>query len=160
MNTHFERSIGHDEYLTPPEIIKALGEFDLDPCAPIDRPWPTAKNHFTTKDDGLSKSWTGRVWCNPPYGKQLEKWLGRCADHGNAIALTFARTETKCFFSSVWGRASAIMFMKGRIQFYSVQGVKVPGNPGSPSVLIAYNKDNAERLKKSGLSGFFVELPI
>lgn len=47
----------NDEWLTPPEILVALGEFDLDPCAPVVRPWPTAKHHFTVEDDGLNQSW-------------------------------------------------------------------------------------------------------
>lgn len=31
-----------DEWLTPPQLLKCLGPFDLDPCSPVDRPWPTA----------------------------------------------------------------------------------------------------------------------
>ena len=71
MNVTFEgnTSTGKDEWLTPPEIVKSLGEFDLDPCSPIERPWDTAKNHFTINDNGLIQNWFGRVWCNPPYGK-------------------------------------------------------------------------------------------
>jgi hypothetical protein len=41
-----QKNGGHDEWLTPPEIVKALGTFDLDPCAPAVRPWDTAKRHF------------------------------------------------------------------------------------------------------------------
>src|SRR5262245_18377776 len=78
------RDYAKDEWLTPPEIIKALGEFDLDRCAPL--------------DDGLKKPWIGRLRCNPPYGGFTPKWMRRMADHGNGIALTFARTETKTFF--------------------------------------------------------------
>lgn len=45
MNTSFERSANaSDEWYTPREIIEALGEFDLDPCAPMHPLWPTA-NH-------------------------------------------------------------------------------------------------------------------
>ena len=94
---YHNQSDGKDEWLTPPEIIKALGEFDLDPCAPVKRPWPTAEKHYTIQDNGLLKPWQGRVWCNPPYN-DAAKWLARCAEHGNAIALVFARTETKMFF--------------------------------------------------------------
>ena len=116
MNTKFERKHigkeGRDEWLTPPKIISALGEFDLDPCSPINRPWDTAKKHFTIDDDGLLMPWDGRVWCNPPYGKQAVDWLHKCALHNNCIALTFARTETKMFFSCVWERAQAILFIK------------------------------------------------
>ena len=67
IGSHQSAKMGKDEWLTPPELIRALGEFDLDPCAPINRPWPTAGGHFTREDDGLTKEWFGRVWLNPPY---------------------------------------------------------------------------------------------
>ncbi len=37
MNTNFEsdRQTGKDEWLTPPNILEALGVFDLDPCSQI-----------------------------------------------------------------------------------------------------------------------------
>ena len=50
----------HDEWLTPQNILSALGPFDLDPCAPINRPWDMAARHYTVADDGLSKPWAGR----------------------------------------------------------------------------------------------------
>lgn len=53
--TLYGRSSGKDEWLTPRPLIQALGEFDLDPCAPIKRPWDMAKNHFTVEDNGLEK---------------------------------------------------------------------------------------------------------
>lgn len=50
-------------WLTPAFIIKALGAFDLDPCAaPSPRPWPTAKYHIELPEDGLAESWYG-PWC-------------------------------------------------------------------------------------------------
>ena len=125
MNTSFERSAnGKSEWLTPPEIIKALGEFDLDPCAPVNRPWDTAKKHYTITDNGLRQTWEGRVWLNPPYGNETAEWMKRLALHGDGIALTFARTETRMFFESIWGKADAILFLKGRLRFYNVDGTK------------------------------------
>lgn len=52
----------NDEWLTPPELLRALGPFALDPCAPVVRPWDTAERHYTVEDDGLSIPWVGRVW--------------------------------------------------------------------------------------------------
>ncbi len=46
-----------DEWLTPPKIVEALGPFDLDPCSPVNRPWPTAGRHLTIEDDGLAQDW-------------------------------------------------------------------------------------------------------
>ena len=156
MNTTFERvkkeDGGTNEWLTPPHIIKALGEFDLDPCSPENRPWDTAKKHYTKSENGLLLPWEGRVWCNPPYGGEAKYWLKRCAEHGNCTAITFARTETKMFFDSVWDNAYALFFFKGRLKFHRVTGE--PGlSAGAPNVLIAYDQANAEALAKSGLAG-------
>ncbi len=57
MNTSLERSAkATDEWYTPIGIIQALGEFDLDPCAPVLPLWPTAKNMYNKNDDGLAKN--------------------------------------------------------------------------------------------------------
>jgi len=58
MNTSFERSANaSDEWYTPREIIEALGEFDLDPCAPMHPLWPTAKIMYNKQDNGLIQNW-------------------------------------------------------------------------------------------------------
>ena len=74
-----------DEWLTPPAIIAALGEFDLDPCSPVIRPWDTAKTHFDIHADGLKQPWFGRVWMNPPYGDETFIWMKKLADHGKTL---------------------------------------------------------------------------
>ena len=158
MNTSFERCENTKvEWLTPPELVKQLGEFDLDPCSPIDAPFYHATNHYTIIDDDLSKEWKGRVYLNPPYGRGMELWLEKLKQHGNGIALIFARTETKCFFEHIWHDADAILFVKGRIKFYHVSGVQ-GGTPGAPSVFIAYGKENAIALQNSGIEGRFLSL--
>lgn len=148
-----------DVWLTPPYIIKALGEFDLDPCSCLDRPWDTAKKHYTIEDDGLAQEWEGRVWMNPPYGPPMPKWLEKLANHpGGGIALTFARTETRVFHEYVWGVADAVFFFKGRLKFHRPDGVVSKKDPGSPSVLIAYGAENVAALEKCGLDGKIVYL--
>lgn len=149
---------GKEEWLTPPEIKNPLGEFDLDPCSPVNRPWPTAKYHYTIEDNGLLKPWFGRVWLNPPYGNKTAQWMARLADHGNGIALIFARTETRVFFPHVWERASGILFLKGRIKFLNVDGSKPKNGGGAPSCLIAYGANNFTALEQCGLAGRLVPL--
>ena len=148
----------NDEWLTPPEIIKVLGQFDLDPCSPIKRPWDTALNHYSVIDDGLSKKWFGRVWLNPPYGEETKKWLELMVQHGDGIALIFARTETKTFFKYVWPCADALLFLRGRLFFRYIDGSIAKNNSGAPSVLIAYGQRNSEILMGSGLAGKFIKL--
>lgn len=104
LSGHQSARMGSDVWLTPPEIIQALGPFDLDPCAaPEPRPWPTATRHISLPEDGLSVDWTGRVWCNPPFGRVAAAWLRKLSEHGNGIALIPARTETAMFYETVWG---------------------------------------------------------
>ena len=149
-----------DEWLTPPELIKALGCFDLDPCAPSpeSRPWDTANWHLSKEDDGLSYGWNGRVWCNPPYGKEAALWLAKLADHGNGVALIFARTETAMFVEQVWGKATALLFIYGRLHFHHVDGSRASHNSGAPSVLVAYGVNNANNLRECRIPGKYISL--
>lgn len=146
-------------WLTPPEILAALGPFDLDPCgAPEPRPWPTARDHITQPADGLLAEWWGRVWCNPPFGSQTEAWLRRMAQHGNGIALAFARTETRMFQDWVWPHASAVLFVAKRPHFHLPDGTRAKGNSGGPICLIAYGQKNAVALRESGIKGAIVSV--
>lgn len=153
IGSHQSARMRTDEWLTPPEIIKALGPFDLDPCSPVGRPWDTAAKHYTVEDDGLSKEWNGRVWLNPPYGSETAKWMKRLSGHGNGIALIFARTETKIFFKHVWPVADAVLFIEGRLYFHYISGARAAANSGGPSVLIAYGPGNVLALRRSGIRG-------
>ena len=135
-----------DEWLTPPDLLKALGCFDLDPCAPVSPPWQTAKIMYSILFDGLTAPWQGRVWLNPPYGAQTGRWLKRLADHGDGVALIFARTETAHWFDQVWPRATAVNFLRGRLHFHHVSGERAKHNSGAPSALVAYGRDNGAAL--------------
>lgn len=147
----------NDEWLTPPEILRALGAFDLDPCAPVRRPWDTARRHFTRCDDGLSQQWAGRVWMNPPYGRVVGNWMGRLADHGDGIALVPARTDTRWFQTFVFQRADAVFFFAHRLKFHFVTG-EMAGSSGAPSCLVAYGDRNVRTLADAGLEGSFMPL--
>lgn len=146
-----------DVWLTPPEILGRLGRFDLDPCAAVGQPWRTADVQYTVDDDGLSRAWSGLVWCNPPFGPEAGLWLDRCAEHGDAIALVPARTETRWFVRAIWQRASAILFLHGRPHFHHADGTRGSANSGAPICLVAYGERAASRLKAAGFDGSFVD---
>jgi len=158
MGTHQSTDLQNDEWLTPPRIINSLGEFDLDPCAPVYRPWDTANKHFTLDDNGLLQPWDGRVWLNPPYGRYTSEWINKLSLHGNGIALIFARTETSIFQDYIFPSAKAIFFIKGRLHFHHIDGRRSIHNAGAPSVLIAYGDYNAQVLKTCGLRGKYIPL--
>lgn len=143
-----------DTWLTPPHIIAALGVFDLDPCAFPG--WLTARSAICLPDDGLTSDWIGRVWLNPPYGAETFDWLARLADHGDGIALIFARTETSGFVEQVWRRADGLLFLAGRLHFHKPDGSRAKANSGAPSALVAYGAENVRALRCCGLPGAFV----
>lgn len=152
-----------DVWLTPPEIIKALGPFDLDPCwSPS--PLPATANDCWQKL-GLSEPWKGRVWLNPPYGRPsiIVPWVRKMAEHNHGTMIIFARTETDMFFEYVWNKASALLFLRGRLHFHRADGTRAKANAGAPSVLVAYGDADAERLiyateKGAPLNGQYVRL--
>lgn len=144
--------------LTPPQIIKSLGEFDLDPCSPINRPWDTAKKHFNINDDGLFLPWEKRVWLNPPYDrKYIKQWLNKMALHQNGITLIFARTETETWQEQIFPYANSLFFIKGRLKFHNVKGKQLNSAP-APSVLISYTEFDAEMIEQSDIQGHHVLL--
>lgn len=152
------RAVTHDS-ITPKFIIDALGgyqAFDLDPCQSPTQPWLCARSGIVQPNDGLAAPWHGRVWCNPPYSVHASQWLAKMARHGRGTALVFARTETEMFFNHVWGVASAVLFIAGRLHFHYPDGRRAESNSGGPSCLIAYGEDDACWLASSGIAGALV----
>lgn len=154
-----DRTTGNDTWLTPQSLIDAFDMpnlADVDPCSPPTRPWPTAKRHITKSEDGLAHTWDPKhfYFVNPPYGASCAEWLRRAADHGNGLALVFARTDTKMFHASVWRHpnATALFFFEGRLRFAKVDGTEV-GSAGAPSVMIAYGMKAYHALMRVARAG-------
>ncbi|MGV2962203.1 DNA N-6-adenine-methyltransferase [Glutamicibacter sp. AGC13] len=156
MGSHHSARADTTTWLTPPHITESLGQFDLDPCAAPN--WPTAKRHIILPEDGLKAEWHGRVWLNPPYGKAAWTWLDKLAVHGRGTALVFARNETAGFVKQVWGKATAVKFLHGRLHFHYPDGTRAPANSGAPSVLVAYGLADAHALEASDLPGTFLRI--
>lgn len=156
-NAFPESGVRETRWLTPPHIVNALGNFDLDPCGAPGHNLASQTFLLERGENGLSLDWNGRVWCNPPYGREAEPFLKKLADHGNGIAFVFARTETRVFFEQIWGRATALLFLKGRVKFLR-SDLSVAGAANAPSVLVAYGVANANALESSGIDGKFIRL--
>lgn len=115
------------EWYTPKEIVKctvaALGAIDLDPCSPS-KPTIPAKRWFTREQNGLSRDWSGRVYMNPPYGREIAEWAAkllaefRAKRTTEAIALVPARVDTEWFRLF---RDCAVCFVDGRLKFSNAQ---------------------------------------
>lgn len=137
----------HD-WCTPPWIWRPLGPFDLDPCqADGSNVQHIAKNEFTLQDDGLRQKWFGFVWMNPPYHETVQpRFFEKMAFHNNGIALTLVNTDTEMWHRSIFPVASAYLFLKGRVNFYTPEGAESNNTAGLGSVLVAFGEEARTRL--------------
>lgn len=145
-------------WLTPPYIVESLGVFDLDPCGAPNHSLASVTYQIDEGQDGLMLPWFGRVWLNPPYGKEAAPFMEKMAIHGSGTAFLFARTETNLFFDYVWPYATAMKFVKGRVKFLKPDLTPGAEAANAPSVLIAYGEKDAQALEQSNIRGKFVRL--
>lgn len=115
------------EWATPQALFDELNRefaFTLDPCSTHLN--AKCEKHYTREDDGLSKSWTGEtVFCNPPYGRELRKWVEKCHNESlsgtTVVMLIPARTDTSYFHDYIYGKHE-VRFLRGRLYFNDGQG--------------------------------------
>lgn len=118
MNVHFSSKT--PEWATPPDFFNTLQKefhFNLDPCATPEN--AKCAVFYTREQDGLAQSWRGkRIFCNPPYGREIGGWVRKCATGGGAItvALLPARTDTRWWHEHIQDKAE-VRFIKGRLKF-------------------------------------------
>jgi len=119
-NVHF--SSKSNEWETPQDFFNILDKefmFDIDVCATKEN--SKCKRWYEIRDNGLSKSWNDhRVWCNPPYGREIGKWVKKASEAtgGVVVMLIPARTDTKYFHEYIYQKLNVeIRFIKGRLKF-------------------------------------------
>ncbi len=116
------------DWKTPADLFKKLNSefhFDYDPC-------PSSPKH-----DGLKISWGKRNFVNPPYGKEIGKWIKKGFDESLkgklVVFLIPSRTDTKWWHDYIM-KSKEIRFIKGRLKF--------SGNKNSapfPSAIVIFN---------------------
>lgn len=120
MNTELHFSNKTDEWATPQYLYDQLNAefgFTLDPCATAEN--AKCPRFYTKEDDGLVKDWSEQiVFCNPPYGRVIGKWVHKMATCGAKIVVGLipAKTDTRYFHDWILGKAE-IRFIKGRVKF-------------------------------------------
>jgi phage N-6-adenine-methyltransferase len=125
MDTETMFSSRYQKWETPPEVIADLAtvfDWDWDVCA--NRP-NVCKNYYCKENglDGLDMHWSGLCWMNPPYGRQIAKWVHRAYRKSligstTVVGLLPARTDTQWWHDHVI-KADLIVFIKGRLTFGS-----------------------------------------
>ena len=109
------------EWETPQSLFDELswtyGGFTLDPCATREN--AKCARFFTRVEDGLVQPWEGKVFCNPPYGREIGRWVEKAYDashHGAlVVCLLPARTDTRWWQD--YARRGHVWFLCGRLKF-------------------------------------------
>lgn len=115
-----------DLWSTPQDLFDELNEiysFETDVCAIPEN--AKCSIYFTPEIDGLKQAWFGSCWMNPPYGREISKWVKKAYESSvkfgtRVVALLPARTDTKWFHDYIYGKDRVqIIFVKGRLKFGS-----------------------------------------
>ena len=140
MKTDVMFSSKTDEWATPQEFFDALdSEFHFTLDAAADETNHKCEKYYDKAHDGLENSWGGVTFCNPPYGRQIGKWVRKgYEEHRNGatvVMLLPARTDTSWFHDYILGKAE-IRFVRGRLNFNDGEG-RAP----FPSMVVVYRED-------------------
>lgn len=127
-------SSNSDVWETPQYLFDQLNDefgFTCDVCALPSNAKCT--NYYSPQDNGLQKSWEGVCWCNPPYGRQISKWVQKASESNCTVVMLLpARTDIMWFHDYIYGKAE-IRFVKGRLRF---SGSK--NNAPFPSMIVIF----------------------
>lgn len=110
-----------DLWATPQDFFNQqnalYGPFTLDVCA--DATNAKCAVYFDKAADGLAQTWTGKCWMNPPYGREISKWMKKAYESaGNntvVVCLVPARTDTKWWHD--YAIKGKVTFIRGRLKF-------------------------------------------
>lgn len=142
MNSDLMFSSKSNEWTTPQDLFDRLNviyNFNLDPASTDDN--AKCEKHFTEADDGLQQNWGGySVFCNPPYGKEIPKWVKKAYEESRkpgtkVVMLIPARTDTAWFHDyCVKGK---IEFLRGRLKFGGSKN-----SAPFPSMIVEFSSDS------------------
>nr|DAX20122.1 MAG TPA: DNA N-6-adenine-methyltransferase [Caudoviricetes sp.] len=144
MNTRVMFSSNTDLWATPQSFFEELNkefQFTLDPCATAEN--AKCRTFYTKDDDGLKKDWGGQiVFCNPPYGMEIKKWVRKCYEESKkpntvVVMLIPARTDTAYFHDYIY-KKSEVRFIRGRLKFGDAKN-----SAPFPSMVVVFNGNDS-----------------
>ena len=120
MNTDLMFSSAKCEWETPQATFDALNAefgFEIDVCALPEN--AKCARYFTPEMDGLAQSWEGVCWMNPPYGREMPKWIRKAWESAQwgatVVCLLPSRTDTAAWHD--FCMKGEIRFIRGRLKF-------------------------------------------
>ncbi len=113
-------SSNSDRWETPQKLFDELNQkynFEIDVCALPEN--AKCENYFSPEVDGLKQEWSGACWMNPPYGREIGKWMKKALESSRngatVVCLVPARTDTAWWHD--YAMKGEIEFIRGRLKF-------------------------------------------
>ena len=111
------------EWETPQNFFDALNQefrFTIDVCASEHN--AKCARFFSKQHDGLDRNWSNEiVWMNPPYDKDIRKWMRKAhieSQRGaTVVCLIQGRSCDTIWWHDYVMRASEIRFIRDRLHF-------------------------------------------
>jgi len=130
------------EWSTPQDLFDTLNKqfrFTLDPCATSQN--AKCRRYFTKADDGLKQQWSGRAFMNPPYGREIGKWVKKAYEESGksaelVVCLLPARTDTSWWHD--YCLKGEVYFIRGRLKFGNAKN-----SAPFPSVIVTFRRKPA-----------------
>lgn len=155
---HVSHNSGNNEWYTPSAFItaarEAMGQIDTDPASSdIANKTVCARTFYTAEQNGLTRSWSGNVWMNPPYAQPLVSEFSEAVsakydakEIKRACVLVNNATET-AWFQRMLQSAAAVCFLKGRVKFLDPSGD--PSGAPLQGQAVIYMGENPFRFAKA-----------
>ncbi len=121
MNNDLMFSSNNDSWSTPKDFFDKLNsifKFTIDVCALPDN--TKCSQYYTPDEDGLKQEWMGVCWMNPPYGRDIVKWVEKAyksakQNGATIVCLLPARVDTRWWHA--YCAKGEVHFLKGRLKF-------------------------------------------
>lgn len=103
-----------DEWATPKQLFDKLNaefHFNTDVCATAEN--AKCSRYYTKEQDGLKQEWRGVCWMNPPYGREIEKWIRKAYE--SALG-----GGDSCMLSTITNRYAVVSRLLSKVLGYKI----------------------------------------
>lgn len=142
-----------DYWETPNHLFNQLNkEFDFTLDAAASDHNAKVDKYFTETDNSLIQDWEGRVFVNPPYGRDLRHWVEKAQSESEkaynevVVMVIPARPDTSYWHDYIFDKAAEIRFIRGRLKFEILGAPKDPAP--FPSAIVIYKKNHGGTVVK------------
>lgn len=141
-----------DAWETPQDFFDRLNKvfrFNVDVCATHEN--AKCSYYYTPDIDGLKQDWSGICFMNPPYGRDITKWVQKAYrsakdNMATVVCLLPARVDTRWW--NEYCAKGEVFFVNGRLKFGGCKN-----SAPFPSAVVVFRPNVQDALGRKNLDG-------